>query len=166
MKFSIKGITGKTTYLDMDVNSTVKQVKDKFEEKEGVPSYCQRLLFQNKIRPMTELKDNIQTLHDIGLIENAEMHMIIAYREDPVVVEQRKRDEIIAKESREMRIKEISKRNDIILNSSMENNETNVLLTELFHQISNIGLKNVDIDLCEKILDIEEKIIKINSKLK
>ena len=51
-KFFIKFITGKTITLDIDSYDTIKDIKNTIQEKEGIPSYQQRLIFHGE-----QLKD-------------------------------------------------------------------------------------------------------------
>ena len=148
MKFSVKSLTGREIYFDMDTDNTIGQIKNMILEREGIPIYQQRLIFNRK-----ELKDNTQTLYEIGVTDNTIIHMMIAFKEDPGVIEQRKKEH----ESKIIKMNERSKTiNSLIVR--MQSNEINKLLIELFHQIS-INKDKFDVNSYEKIFDIEEQII-------
>ena len=47
MKFSVKSLTGREIYFDMDTDNTIGQIKNMILEREGIPIYQQRLIFKN-----------------------------------------------------------------------------------------------------------------------
>lgn len=48
MQIFVKTLSGKTITLDVAPNSTVEEVKQKIEDKDGTPPYLQRLRFSSK----------------------------------------------------------------------------------------------------------------------
>ena len=73
----IKTLTGKTISLNVDRNESIASVKQKFQNKEGIPPERQRLIFAGK-----QLEDH-RVLSDYNIQANSTLHMILKLREDP-----------------------------------------------------------------------------------
>ena len=72
MEISIKAaLTGKITTLEMDRRETIKSVKTKIQDKEGIPPYQQRLIFAGK-----SLKDDLSLSHYSIKMESI-IHLIV-----------------------------------------------------------------------------------------
>ncbi|CAG8786093.1 14299_t:CDS:2 [Cetraspora pellucida] len=70
---NVKTLSGKTITLQVESSNTIKQVKQKIEDKEGIPSDNQRLFFFNRHL------ENERTLLDYYIPKGATTHLI--YRE-------------------------------------------------------------------------------------
>ena len=79
MQLFVKTLTGKTITLNVDTNNSIKRIKQKIEEKEGIPSKIQRLVFAGKV-----LK-NYRTLSDYNLQKESTVHLVLLLTEHPGV---------------------------------------------------------------------------------
>ena len=73
----VKTLTGKTIRLEQTGSQTIADLKQNIEEKEGIPSDQQRLVFAGRL-----LEDK-RTLNDYNITDASTLHMVLRLRGGP-----------------------------------------------------------------------------------
>eukprot|EP00049_Salpingoeca_infusionum_P005655 m.95035 g.95035 ORF g.95035 m.95035 type:complete len:78 (-) comp13037_c0_seq1:212-445(-) len=74
MLLQIKNLAGRLVEIDVEPTDTIERVKEKVEEKQGIPPEQQRLIYSGK-----QMNDD-KTIEDYKVPSGAVVHLVLALR--------------------------------------------------------------------------------------
>jgi len=76
MMIKVKTLTGKEFEIDIEPTDTIERVKERVEEKEGIPPVQQRLIFDGK-----QMNDDAKQAWEYNIQGGSVLHLVLALRD-------------------------------------------------------------------------------------
>ncbi|KAI9025831.1 putative NEDD8 [Phycomyces nitens] len=74
MLIKVKTLTGKEIEIDIEPNDKISRIKERVEEKEGIPPQQQRLIYTGK-----QMTDDV-TAKEYQIVGGSVLHLVLALR--------------------------------------------------------------------------------------
>lgn len=76
----VKTLTGKTITLDVEPSETIESVKQKIQDKEGIPPDQQRLIFGGKQLEDRDNEGNVNSIDRYSISNGSTVHLVLRLR--------------------------------------------------------------------------------------
>ena len=80
MQIKVKTLTGREIEMDIEPSDTIDRIKERVEEKEGIPPIQQRLIFGGKQLGPKEGEVDDKTARDYSIEAGCVLHLVLALR--------------------------------------------------------------------------------------